>query len=94
MVMADGLATGGWGHHEGWLPVLPAQTLAARKIGRRLITQLVHRRFSAKSITITPITIVMIPGPGMPGTDMMRPSTTSVAPKRFLRKTTVHRMMG
>jgi hypothetical protein len=55
---------------------------------------LVHRRFSAKSITIKPIRIVVIPGPGMPGTDMMRPSRTSVAPKEFLKRTTVHRMIG
>jgi hypothetical protein len=71
---------------KGGFPYFRRRPLAARKIGGRLITQLVHRRFSAKSITITPITIVMIPGPGMPGTDMMRPSTTSVAPKQVPQK--------
>jgi hypothetical protein len=84
----------GGGITKGGFPYLRRRRLAARRIGWRLITHAAHRRFSAKSSSIKPIRIVMIPGPGMPGTDMLRPSATSAVPKRFFRKTAVHRTSG
>ena len=82
------------GRLKGGFPYLLRRPFTARKIGGRLITHRAHRRFSAKSSNIRPITIVMIPGPGIAGTDMMKPSTTRMAPRTFFSTTRVRRRSG